>query len=89
MTVFPTSKDPPWSASENNGDTDDPEFSPPKTYANAVDDLKKVTMDEVQKFEEEYACDEKKWETTLNIPRNDHEVRKYYLQEIVKMRNVE
>ena len=64
-------------------------FNPPKTYANAVDDLKKVTMDEVKKFEEEYARDEKKWETTLNIPRNDHEVRKYYLQEIVKMRNIE
>ena len=61
----------------------------PKTYANVVDDLKKVMMDEVSKFEEEYIRDEMKWETTLNIPKNDHEVRKSYLQRIIKMRNVE
>ena len=46
-------------------------------------------MDEVNKFEEEYNRDEKKWETKLNIPCNDHEMRKSYLQQIIKMRNIE
>ena len=86
MTVLPASKDPPWSITEMDGEAEDPEKNPPKTYAKAVDDLKKVTMDEVQKFEEEYIRDEKKWESTLNIPRNDLEVRKCYLQDITKMR---
>ena len=89
MTVLPASKDPPWSEMDTNIDMENPDLNPPKTYANAVDDLKKVTMDEVRKFEEEYIKDEKRWETNLNIPRNDHEVRKCYLQDIVKMRNVE
>ena len=78
--------DPPGSRMEIDGDSGNPKT---KTYANVVDDLKKVTMDEVKKFEEEYARDEKKWETTLNIPKNDHEMRKSYLQQIVNMRNVE
>ena len=78
--------DPQGSRMDIDGDPENPKN---KTYANVVDDLKKVTMDEVNKFEEEYIKDEKKWETTLNIPKNDHEVRKSYLQQIVGMRNVE
>ena len=90
MTVHLISEEPPGLPpglpSEVNGDHANPK---PKTYANVVDDLKRVTMVEVAKFEEEYIRDEKKWEATLNIPRNDNEVRKSYIQQIVKMRNVE
>ena len=89
MNNYPHGKDPPGTASEENGVPEDPESNPVKTYANIVDDLKRVTMEEVNKFEEEYNRDEKKWETNLNIPRNDHEMRKSYLQQIVKMRNIE
>ena len=86
MTVHHPQDDPPGLQSDDNGDLSNPK---PKTYANVVDDLKRVTMDEVTKFEEEYIRDEKKWESTLNIPKNDHEVRKSYLQQITRMRNVE
>ena len=89
MFNYPHGKDPPGMANEDHMEEDDPETRPTKTYANIVDDLKKVTMDEVLKFEEEYNQDEKKWETNLNIPRNDHEMRKSYLQQIIKMRNIE
>ena len=89
MFNYPHGKDPPGMANDDFMESDDPDAPPTKTYANIVDDLKKVTMDEVMKFEEEYNQDEKKWETNLNIPRNDHEMRKSYLQQIIKIRNVE